>query len=217
MRFFLLLDSLLPSSILFTEMNKVAIIVVVLLLLGVGGYFVIQRSSNPAMNSNSAGGNPFTSIQDALSRSLSLECTFVDDEGRQTKTYIKAGAVRTDFTGATTEESGSMVMKNKKLYTWTNAKKEGFMMEVPDVDVTPSQTKTTTSDEAPNPANTLAMLEKYKDSCKPGTVADSLFTPPSDIKFTDYSQMMKQFTQPTGGAINEDSVKDLMEKYGKDQ
>ena len=211
----MLLDSPLPSAILLIEMNKTAIIVVVVLLLGVGGYFVTQRSSNSSMNSNGAGSSPFSSIQDALSKSLSLQCTFTDEDGRETKTYIKAGAVRTDFTGTKSAESGSMIFKDKKMYTWNSETKEGFMMEVPDVKITPSQT--TTSDKATNPADALAMIEKYKDSCKPATVADSLFTPPSDIKFTDFSNMMKQFTQPTGGAINEESVKDLMEKYGKDQ
>lgn len=204
------------------KQKQIVIIVVVLLLLGVGGFLLTQKSSNPALNSNSnnTGSNPFTSIQDALSKSLSLECTFTDDKGRQTKTYIKAGAVRTDFTGATPEESGSMVLKDKKMYSWSNGTKEGFMMEVPDVKITPSQTTTTTSDKTANPADALAMIEKYKDSCKPGTVSDSLFTPPSDIKFTDYSSMMKDLQktiQPTGGAVNEESLKNLMEKYGKDQ
>ena len=205
-------------------MNKKVIIVVVLLLLAVGGYFMTQKSSSPSMNSNSVGSSPFTSIQDALSKSLSLQCTFTDEEGRETKTYIKAGAVRTDFTGTKSAESGSMIFKNKKMYTWNSDTKEGFMMEVPDVTGPPSQTTTTTtvgtgekSGKNDHPADALAMIEKYKDSCKPGTVADSLFTPPSDVKFNDFSNMMKDLqkvTQPTGGAMNEESVKDLMEKYG---
>lgn len=203
-------------------MNKKVVIIGALLLLGVIGYVFTQKSSNSALTSGAKNAvtSPFTSIQDALSKSLSLQCTFTDDKGRETKTYIKAGAVRTDYTGSTTDESGSMIMKDKKIYTWTNSKKEGFMMEVPEVKATPSQTTTTTSDKTANPADALAMIEKYKDSCKPGTVADSLFTPPSDIKFADYSSMMKDLQktmQPTGGAMNEEGLKELMEKYGKDQ
>jgi len=204
-------------------MNKKVVIVIVVLLLAVGGYFMTQKSSNLSMNSNSAGSNsPFTSIQDALSKSLSLQCTFTDDEGRETKTYIKAGAVRTDFTGTKSAESGGMIMKDRKMYTWNSDSKEGFMMEIPEVSITPSQTEKTTtytgtgkkSGKDANPADALAMIEKFKDSCKPGTVADSLFTPPTDIKFNDFSNMMKQFTQPTGGAMNEESLKNLMEQYG---
>ena len=66
-----------------------------------------------------------------------------------------------------------------------------------------------------------AMLEKFKNSCKASTVADSLFTPPTDIKFQDYSEMMKGLQQmmnnsKTGG-FNEDSVKQMMQKYGSGQ
>lgn len=203
------------------EMNKAVVIVGALLILGVGGYFMTQQSTNSALNSKKVEEtSSFTSIQDALSKSLSLQCTFTDEDGKKTKTYIKSGAVRTDFTGAKAEDSGSMIMKDKKLYTWTNDKKEGFMMTVPEV--TPGQTNipgsaTGDANRSQQATDVLTALDKFKDSCKPATVADSLFTPPSEIKFTDFSNMMKQFTQPTGGAINGDSVKDLMEKYGKDQ
>lgn len=203
------------------EMNKAVVIVGALLILGVGGYFMTQQSTNSALNSKKVEEtSSFTSIQDALSKSLSLQCTFTDEDGKKTKTYIKSGAVRTDFTGAKAEDSGSMIMKDKKLYTWTNDKKKGFMMTVPEV--TPGQTNipgsaTGDANRSQQATDVLTALDKFKDSCKPATVADSLFTPPSEIKFTDFSNMMKQFTQPTGGAINGDSVKDLMEKYGKDQ
>ena len=43
-----------------------------------------------------------------------------------------------------------------------------------------------------NSADTLAELEKYKDSCKPTVVADSMFVPPADVKFQDLSKMMQQ-------------------------
>lgn len=203
-------------------MNKKAIIVVVLLLLGVGGYFFTKKSSNSALTSGAKKTvtSPFTSIQDALSKSLSLQCTFTNDQGQKTKTYIKAGAVRVDYTGATADESGGTIVKDKKIYSWTNSNKEGFMMERPDVKVTTSQTTNTVEVKSAMSSVTLAMLEKYKDSCKPGTVADSLFTPPSDIKFTDYSNRMKELQKtppPSGGAVNEESLKNMMEKYGKDQ
>lgn len=204
--------------------KKVLGVVVVLLLLGVGYFFMNKSGSNGGSlmsgTQTQTGKLSFTSIQDALSRSLSLECTFTDDAGRQTKTYMKAGAVRTNFTGSKADESGSMILKDKKMYTWNDTTKEGFMMEVPDLKITPVQNSASGAGKGANPADALAMIEKYKSSCKPGTVADSLFTPPAEIKFTDYSSMMKDLqkvVQPSSGAVNEESIKQMMEKYGAER
>ncbi|QQR64081.1 hypothetical protein IPH70_00920 [Candidatus Roizmanbacteria bacterium] len=206
-------------------MNKKVLAVVVVLLLLAAGYFLMNKSGSNGGSlvtgtQTQPGKLSFTSIQDALSRSLSLECTFTDDNGRQTKTYMKAGAVRTDFTGSKAEESGSMILKDKKMYSWNDTTKQGFMMQVPDLKITPTQNSKTGAGKGTNPSDALAMIEKYKSSCKPGTVADSLFTPPAEIKFTDYSNMMKDLqkvAQPTNGAMNEESLKQLMEKYGAER
>ena len=86
-------------------MNKALpiIIVVILLLLGGGAYLVLQngqgQQSTPGTSTQQGQtqqGNIFTSIKDALSKSLSLECTYKDAKGTETKTYIKSGAVRVD-------------------------------------------------------------------------------------------------------------------------
>ena len=211
-------------------MNKKTLGIVVVVLLAIGAFLYMNPSSplkSRAMNSGSSatGTSPFTSIQDALSRSLSLECTFTDESGRQTKSYVKAGAVRTDFTGKTSADTGSAIIKDKKMYYWNAAKKEGFMMEVPAVTPGKSESGSTPSNSSLGKGNSAsevyAMLEKFKNSCKASTVADSLFTPPTDIKFQDYSEMMKGLQQmmnnsKTGG-FNEDSVKQMMQKYGSGQ
>lgn len=211
-------------------MNKNILGVVVVVLLALGAFLFMSPSSplkSGAMNSGSpvAGSSPFTSIQDALSRSLSLECSFTDDGGRQTKSYVKAGAVRTDFTGKNTEDSGSAIIKGKKMYYWNTTKKEGFMMEVPAV--TPGKSESNPAPSAgsmgkgSSASEVYSMLEKFKNSCRASAVADSLFTPPTDVKFQDYSEMMKGFKQmmdtPKTGGYNEESVKQMMQKYGSGQ
>lgn len=207
---------------------KKKLVVAAVLVLGLAAFLFLSPTSplkSSSMKSASmTGASPFTSIQDALSRSLSLECTFTDDSGRQTKTYVKAGAVRTSFTGKTTEESGNAIIKDKKMYFWNEGKKEGFMMEVPEV--TPGQTSKT-AQTPPNgagmttsAANVYSMLEKFKNSCKARAVADPLFTPPADVSFKDYSQMMKDLQnmmKPSAGAMNEENLKQMMERYGKSQ
>ena len=68
------------------------------------------------------------------------------------------------------------------------------------------------------PEDVVGALEKFKEHCKPAAVSDSLFIPPTDVKFTDYSSMMKQNIQAipsggSGGAMTEEQIKQLQQKY----
>ena len=70
-------------------MKNLVPIVIVLLLLGVGGYFVLssQKAKPPMMEQKTAGttqqgGNVFTSIKDAISKSLSLKCEYPNPSGK---------------------------------------------------------------------------------------------------------------------------------------
>ncbi len=179
-------------------MNRNVLIGLILavLLLG-GGYVVVNKKTTPPGSSTKTGGGVFSSVRDALSKSLTLECAFTDEQGRQTKAYIKNGAVRSDFTGATANESGSVIMKDKKIYFW-NAQ-GGFMMTQPEV--TPGASQGTKEEKTPaSVGDVVSTLEKYKNECKPSVVSDSLFTPPSNVTFQDFS---KAFQGSSGaGGVN---------------
>lgn len=169
------------------------VVVVVLALLGFGAFkFLGSKGSSTGTGQS---GNVFTSIKDALSKSVSLQCDYTDETGIKTTAYIKAGAIRSDTTGKTPEESGSAIIKDKKMYFWNS--QGGFMMEFKDDKTTPS---TAPSNIGEKPEDVMNSLEKYKESCKPAVVSDSLFTPPADVKFQDFSQLMKVPTGAAGGA-----------------
>lgn len=162
-------------------------------------------------------GNVFTSIKDALSKSVTLECNYTDDQGRVSKTFIKNGAIRSDYIGKTEDESGSVIVSGKKMYMWT-PKKEGFTFEIPDVtpepNVSPAAGTGTSGQGLSQKEDLMSNLEKYKQDCKPGVVSDSLFTPPTDVKFTDYSQMMQQVPSMGAGAgANQQQIQQYMQKY----
>src|SRR3989339_1958999 len=170
-------------------MKKILPVLVVLFLLGIGGYFFM--SSKGAKTSN-----VFESIQDALSKSLSLKCVYKDEKGVQTTTYIKGGAVRVNMEGIKdNEQPGSIILKDKKMYMWNEVSKTGFTYTITEPVITPGADTVDNKD-----ASVLAGIEKYKDSCKTEVVADSLFVPPDDVKFQDMSgfteNLMKQV--PTG-------------------
>lgn len=214
-------------------MNKmiVPIVIILLLLLGVGGFLFMNmqnKSQQQPAETESARTGPgseqdvFTSIKDALSKSVSLECTYKDDAGAENKTYIKAGAVRTMMTAKNTDDPNNFIMKDSKMYSWNETSKKGFMMkfEIPK-DISPLPTSAVKGEQpTENQGESyLAQIEKYKDACKPGVVDESLFTPPADVTFQDYSSMMEKVQEQMKDVQKDNSkdseeIKKLMEQYG---
>lgn len=173
----------------------IAVVVIILLVIGASGYLA-TRHSNSSMQpygqaAKTTPSSVFGSIQDALTnKALSLSCDFTDANGIHVVAYIKSGAIRSDVTGKTPQESGSVLIKDKKMYFWNATM--GMMMDMPAMTVTPTPGANTNQTQS-----TVADLEKYKESCKPAVLSDSLFTLPANVKFTDESQMMQQMHMPT--------------------
>ncbi len=211
-------------------MNKLLpVIVLVVLLVGGGVFLLSQKDKMSPQNMMETVKDQvedklaFTSIQDALNKSLSLECNYTDKEGTTSKTYIKAGAVRTEVTSADdTEGQVFMIMKDKKIYNWNPVTKKGTVFTLPDeLNVTPQvkpsgmMENEVSEDTHTKEESFMAQIEKYKDACKPATVADSLFVPPTDVTFQDLSSMMENVNKmmPTGAipsGFNMDDLKKYM-------
>src|SRR3990170_6335887 len=191
-------------------MKNLIVVLVVLALLGVGGYFYLSsRGMMPKVPTS------FTSIKDALSKSLSLKCVYTDEDGVETTSYIKGGSVRVMMTGgADSEQPNNIVMKDKKMHMWSDASKTGFVFTIEEPkDVTPFPTiegqEERSQSGADQEESVLAQIEKYKDACKAEVIADSMFAIPTDVQFQDMNalqeQMMKQAPQaPEGTGDNQD-------------
>ncbi|MGH7245973.1 MAG: hypothetical protein ACREGI_03500 [Candidatus Levyibacteriota bacterium] len=210
-------------------MNKkvLAIVFAIIILVGAGAaYLFSQKKETPSTQSESAkqSGNVFSSIQDALAKKLSLKCIFTDtDTNKQTTAYISGGLVRADIVGNDKTQqynNASVIVKDKKMYFWDNDKKQGMTMDLTNEGASITPTQSGASGSTPqNAGDVMAALEKYKNDCKPAIISDALFTPPTDVKFTDLSQMMKQTqTQAqqqvsTSPAMNQQQIQQMMQQY----
>ena len=199
--------------------KKLAIVIAVFVLLIIlgGGYLLLHKSSSSkpesAQSIPTQSKTVFNSITDALMKNLSLKCDYTTGTVH-TIAYIKNGMVRSDVTDSKdTTMSGSVIIKDKKIYYWT-AQKIGFMMVMPEISVTPPAGSTGSSDKG---QNTLQNLEQYRQYCHVATVADGLFVSPADIKFTDETQMMQKVSVtvgPTGASGNyQQQVQQYMQQY----
>lgn len=179
--------------------KNVIIAIVVILVVGGAAAFFFQGKNKARTETAEKNANVITSIHDALSKSISLECVYTNAKVGDSKTYIKNGVIRSDYMGGQVGQSGSVIVTDKKMYVWT-ADKKGFMMSFSQTEASPKtmQEKENTRTQK---EQFLSDLELYKDNCKPAVVADSLFVPPSDIKFVDYSQMIEQSQSESGDSM----------------
>lgn len=177
-------------------MKNILPIAVILLVVLFGGYYVwkIQKSKSTAMAPSVAStsqpqSNVFTSIKDALSKSLSLKCVYPSPDGKGNITsYIKNGAVRVMSLMMGPEGAGSVILKNNTMWIWDETKKTGMTLTFNPETTGPTGGTTTNASEGDK---ILADIEKYKNYCKVEVVSDSLFMPPTDVRFTDFSGAMQ--------------------------
>lgn len=205
--------------------KKLGIIVGVIILILIGGAavaFMNTRSTGSTPEAGKPGGsksNIFSSIQDALSKNLVLKCDIKTPEGSKTTTYIKAGKIRVDTTGKTADAAGSVIMKDNKMYFWND--QGGFMMEFNLSDIEKNTQDNAQQTNVQDPKEYLSMIEKYKDSCSPAAVDDSLFVPPANVKFQDLSKLIKAI--PSGAnssgaqGVNQTQIEELMKQYSQPQ
>lgn len=175
--------------------NIIPVIVVILILLGAGGYLFMnsKKAVTPTGNTvntkvETTGGNIFTSIKDALSKSISLKCDYPDPTGKGTITsYIKNGAVFVASMNMGTQGNGSAIIKDNKMWLWNTTTKQGMLFDL--------NTGNNGTPAVNQSDKVLQEMEKYKSYCKTDVVSDSLFTPPVDVKFQDLNALMKGVDQ----------------------
>ncbi|MCL4364575.1 hypothetical protein M1328_05055 [Patescibacteria group bacterium] len=186
-------------------MKNFLTVVIILVLLGVGGYFYLKSKGMVpkapiAMTGTSSAGSVFTSIKDALSKSLSLKCTYKDEKGVETTTYLKNGAIRVVMTNTETNQPNNVIMKDKKMYMWDDATKAGFVYAVTTPEnVSPVPTEAISGTAQPEKStgdqqqeSLLTQINKFKNACKPDVIADSMFAVPTDVKFQDMNALQNE-------------------------
>ncbi len=160
------------------------IIAIVALIIIIGGliFFNQNQKTSPDKKGQDITSETkpgvFESIKDAMSKSMSLKCEYKTTDA-QTVAYIKGKSVRVDGIYKNTNKS-STIMKNDKMWTWDTVKKEGMIIPL----------KQTETDKKSSSDQIIEELEKEKQFCKPAIVSDSMFNPPTDVKFQDLSGML---------------------------
>lgn len=179
-------------------MNKGLLIggaVILVLLLGVGGYAVMHKSavSTPVAVNQTAqptaavspvptSAGPTSSLRTLLNYTGSETCDFSDTQSNSTgKVYVSAGKIRGDFTSQIngTAANFHMYTDRKNVYVWMSGQTIGFK--------TPF-----TAIAAPAPTGTSGQENVDLDrqlnyTCTPGEIDASYFTLPVGVTFSAVS------------------------------
>ncbi len=171
-------------------MKKISpIIIIIFVVLAVGAIMFVSRNytTKPGVNvtTEKKPGEKkegvFDSIRDAISKSLSLKCEYKTDKTK-TVAYIKGTTIRVDSSGTGKTKSGAII-KDNKLWSWDVDKKEGVIMPLQ-----MNKDKGLSSEEIVN------NLEKEKQFCRTAVFSDSVFNPPTDVKFKDLGALFEKIS-----------------------
>lgn len=182
-------------------MNKKIVIVIVIVIVLLGAYFATRskKDSNQTMSENQATGEVKQdtsnkgqkSMKDFLSFSGSQKCTVsYSQEGYQTTgvAYVANGKMRGEYTatmnGQTTKPQ--FISDGQTIYSWQEGEATGFKMTV-----------TATQTAEAEKQNTVNMDQQVDYDCENWSTDNSKFTPPSNVKFTDYSEMLNNLQTDT--------------------
>ena len=155
--------------------NKILILTASTLLLSACG-FAVTPTANTSPTAAPTQANVFTSIKDAITKKLTLKCTY-DDNGQQTTTFINGSQVRFSGTGKQVGVEG--IMKDNKFYLWNSTDKKGMVLDIAKMQgAKMGETPVKSVDDV------VAQLEAKKENCLISSESNSMFDLPTDVTFT---------------------------------
>jgi len=175
-------------------MNKKILIAAIVIIVAAGGWYLYSRGG---VNVPGVGITGAQSLRDLLTAGGNTKCSFTDADSKTEGTfYVSGGKVRGDFN---TSQSGKpmmahMIVENNNSFMWIDGTKDGFK----------------TSFDATKQENTNAAANEQFDAsrkmdyhCGPWGFDAGEFVLPPDVKFNDFSGMMKP---PTAGGPNTGTI-----------
>jgi exopolysaccharide biosynthesis protein len=188
------------------------VIGVLILLLGIGGFFYLNSSSNKQTVKQTSVSKPATqnqqastsltqaSIKSLLASKTPQECSFSDNTGTSNFTgtiFVANGKASGEFNvqGPSGPIVSHMVSDGTNAYIWTSLSKQGFKMALAEASSAAANAKNSGS---PDVNKTLDF------KCKAWSVDNSKFTLPTDITFTTFN--MPNVSPATGGPATGSSV-----------
>lgn len=207
-------------------MNKKMILIIAAVLFLLGGlyyFFIYSKGAGPLGPGQAGNGGP-KSLKDLLTSGVAQKCEFstTDDSGTsEGVTYISGGKMRGDFSSTYSGKKtlSHMIVDGKTNYIWTDGEKTGFKTTIEDDDSSDIPATDPATGQFSTQGADLDQKADYK--CSAWVVDGSYFTPPSNVTFSDLSEMFKAPSGENpvpgagGGASGQCSVCDSLDGEDK--
>lgn len=188
-------------------MNKnIGILLAVIVIAG-GAYFLMHKKSDDAQNQTKGDASSAStentesesSLKNLLASGKSQKCTFSMDESGATSTgtfYVSNGKSRGDISSTVAGKvtTTHMIYDNNSSYVWMNDSTTGFKMAINKDDVAASQQNAQAQGVDPN--------KNYKFSCSGWTADNSMFQAPSNVEFKDFAVPKIPVSSSTSAGAN---------------
>lgn len=168
----------------------------IILLLGIGGvaYWKLakpQPAQPTPQQTTPQQTSVMQSLKDLIMSGATVKCDVSFDSGKTSTsgtTFVSGKNIRADFSTTLSDGksmTGHMIQDGTFAYIWSSAMPTGVKMKVEAITGT-----ATASGQAPQ-TNAVDVNQKMNTTCSPWVADSAMFTPPTDVKFTDLSQMMQ--------------------------
>lgn len=187
-----------------TKTNKIILgLAIVAVLIGAAMYYTATKDEKSLAGNNQTGseqnslgetiGNGIESIKDAMSKGLTLECSYTDEQNQKFVSYVKGKSVRSIIENPSSSSTPSnFLLIGTTMYMWpSGGPNQGFTITVDEEAAKKAQEQTQGAGDVDKATNTdlIGTLETYKNNCKQSSVDDSLFEKPANINFQDFSSI----------------------------
>lgn len=211
-------------------MKKISLLLVATLLLAACKQAPGSVPTNTEPQTQGEAMNEFSKVAAAMQAGRPVSCTMTKTDGSSTMDYLIKGKKMKisgiEYQGK--QNGGAMISDGEYMYTWDESTKAGMKFAIPkeeDVEKMAQNNTPAVPSLSSEEDKKRYEDEGYRVDCKELAVDDTVFIPPSDVKFSDLSSMMenskKLMVKPDEAPsadqqkAMEDQVNQMMQQYGQ--
>lgn len=193
--------------------NLIVTIIAVILIALVGGYYFMNRFSEPPVNpinttpaasvSQSPTISEKTSLKNFMSMGGTQKCEFSDADNKSSgSVYLNAGKMRGDFMSKVNDKETSthMINDGTSVYIWIDDQKIGFKTTLESIE------QMSNSEGVTGVSKTVDINRQVDYKCGGWNADQVKFAIPTDVKFQDMGVLLKNVQNMTRSASPNASV-----------